>query len=164
MIASPNLVPECNVDTVFVEMLGHKNPNHASSISEVSKTLEGKINAIGFIDDDKRKPPFLLEFNQTIAQINKVRLLKHANKNLYLVAVKPAMDKFIFDLCKDLEIDLKNYGLPSELKAFISCTKKESIRRDTKFKNLLNTLLQKQPEEIVQIKSWIRQYSPYKDI
>ena len=55
MIDHPNLIPECNVDTAVVEMLGYRRPNHAPSITQVSSILENKMmkrHAIGFIDND----------------------------------------------------------------------------------------------------------------
>jgi len=65
MIKHSFLVPECNVDTVFVEMLGYDEPNHAPNIHSVCSILENlpaKQSAIGFIDDDKKKPATYLIF------------------------------------------------------------------------------------------------------
>lgn len=59
MIEHPNLIPECNVDTVFVEALGYKKPNHAPNINDVFKIFakrKATEKLIGFVDDDKRKP------------------------------------------------------------------------------------------------------------
>jgi len=161
MIVYPNLIPECNIDTAFVEMLGYKEPNHASSINEVSKILENnksKQRAIGFVDNDKRMPKYLSQF-EVVENLKTVKLLKHSSKDHYLVVVNPAMDKFIFDLCKKLDIDLAEYGFPGELKAFISFTKRESVRRN--IKNLLNAIKQKNPPEIQKVRFWIAQHSPY---
>lgn len=160
MIKHPNLIPECNVDTAFVEMCGFKDPNHAYSISQVSAILEKKMTdkkAIGFVDNDKRKPQYLKEFKE-IESSNKVSLLKHPQQRHFLVVVSPAMDRFLFDLCKRLEIDLAHYNLPKEYKAFESFTKKQAIKNNAKFKNLLNTIRQKKPEEILKIQSWIDKY------
>jgi hypothetical protein len=68
------------------------------------------------------------------------------------------MDKFIFELCKRLEIDLAKYGFPKEYKAFESFTKKQAIKNNVNFKNLLNTIKLKKPEEILKIQSWIENY------
>jgi len=54
----PNLIPECNVDTLFVEALGYQSPNHAPSINQVCAILEKRGphgRAIGIIDNDKKK-------------------------------------------------------------------------------------------------------------
>ncbi|HWK07614.1 MAG TPA: hypothetical protein VNS58_28480 [Puia sp.] len=161
MIDYPNLIPECNVDTVFVEMLGYKNPNHAPSISQVSAILEKKKanqKAIGFVDGDKKMPKYFDQF-EVLDKINNVRLLKHPNKDQYLVVVQPAMDKFIFSLCNSLGINLADYHFPRELKAFIGFTKKQSIKNDSNFKNLLNTISQKKCLEVAKIRSWITKYS-----
>jgi hypothetical protein len=159
MIKYPNLIPECNVDTVFVEMLGYKNPNHAPDINQVALILNKKKTnekAIGFIDDDKKSPLYFKEFKQ-LDKIGDVKLLKHSKRNHYLVVVSPAMDNFIYNLGKSLGV--KN--LPNTAKEFRLITKKQSIKNNPDFKNLLNTIIQKMPEEIITIKLWISKYSPY---
>lgn len=156
----PNLIPECNVDTVFVEALGYRDPNHAPSVTQVCVILEkksAKERAIGFIDSDKKMPAYLDQF-KPIASSADVKLLQHSNKLQYLVIVMPAMDKFLFNLCQELGIDLTKYRLPTQYKAFQELTKKESIRRNNDFRNLLNAICQKNPPAIEKIKSWIPKY------
>lgn len=159
MIDYPNLVPECNVDTVFVEMLGYKNPNHASSIGQVasiflSKKIKGKI--IGFIDDDKKVPPYFQKF-EPLDKIGSISLLKYSKADHYLVVVKPAMDKFLFDLGNTLDIPKKS--LPNDFKAFKALTKQATIQKNSQFRNYVNAIVQKKPEEIKRVKSWIEKYS-----
>lgn len=165
MIKYPNLIPECNVDTVFVEALGYKNPTHAANIAQVCRIMDQNLtrqSAIGFIDDDKKKPQYFNSF-KVFDQTTKVSLFKHSERPHYLVVVKPAMDEFIHNLCSELEIDVIKYGLPRDLKAFIKETKSPSIRSNPKFRNLLNTIFTKNPANIVKIKSWINTHSPYKE-
>ena len=160
MIRYPNLIPECNVDTAFVEMLGYIDPNHAPDISTVSSILEAKNanqRAIGFIDNDKKKPKYISQFKVFDNGIGNVKLLKHPAKEQYLVVVHPAMDKFIYDLCGVLGVNLSHYGFPRELKTFIAFTKRRSIKTDKNFKNLLNTIKQKNPPEIARIQAWFKQ-------
>lgn len=162
MIAYPNLVPECNVDTVFVEMLGYKEPNHAPNINDVFKIFakrKASEKLIGFVDNDKKKPKEFSTF-VTIDRINDVSLLKHPDREAYLVVVTPAMDEFIFKLCKRLNINIPR-KLPGEFEAFKSFTKKAAIRNNADFRNLLNTVVQKNPLEIAKVKSWIAKFSPY---
>lgn len=97
MIEYPNLIPECNVDTVFVEVLGYKRPNHAPNINDVFKIFAKRKSSeklIGFVDNDKRKPKDFFEF-VIKDKINNVSLLKHPDKEHYLVVVSPAMDEFM---------------------------------------------------------------------
>jgi hypothetical protein len=162
MIQYLNLVPECNVDTVFVEALGYKKPNHASDIANVSLILE-KMNkkgkAIGFIDDDKKKTIYIREF-KVLEKINSVQLFKHPLKEQYLVVVHPAMDKFIFDLHTSLGIKMPK-RLPKDFEAFLSVTKTKAIKNNSDFRNLVNTIVQRRPDEIVKVKEWISKYSGY---
>jgi hypothetical protein len=165
MIDYPNLLAECNVNTVFVEMLGYKNPNHSPDISHISSTLIGgklKGAIIGFIDDDKRKPSYFSEFD-LFDKVNDASLLKHPDRSHYLVVFNPAMDGFIYNLSRYLNVDLPHYKLPGAFEPFMSMTKKEAIRRNSDFKNMLNTIIQKRPIEITKIKSWVSKYSPYKN-
>lgn len=157
MIRYPNLIPECNVDTVFVEALGYPGPNHASSINQVCAILEKRSahgKAIGFIDNDKKRPAYLAEFD-VVENLGNVRLLKHRTKRQHLIVVSPAMDRFIFDLCTELKINLAQYDLPIRFVDFMSKTKREAITRDPKFRNLLNTIRQRNPPKIAKIRSWI---------
>lgn len=81
----------------YGSVLGYKGPNHADNIYQVlSLLVSGKLKgkAIGFIGNDKRKPPSFKEF-KVIDNFKNVKLLKHDSKEYYLVMVNPAMDKFI---------------------------------------------------------------------
>ena len=160
MIRYPNLIPECNVDTAFVEMLGYSEPNHASDIHQVCAILKKQgpnKTCIGFIDDDKKKPEYISNF-ELLQKLTHFSILKHSSLNQYLVVAKPAMDKVIFNLCQDLNIDLSKYGLPKEWNAFLVQTKRESIKRNKNFKNLLNTIKQKNPPDIVKIRSFVSKF------
>ena len=156
MIRYPNVIPECNVDTAFVEMLGYSFPNHAASIHQVCSILEkqkpNKI-CIGFIDDDKKKPGYISNF-ESLNKSAYFSILKHSSLNQYLVIAKPAMDKVIFKMCQGLDIDLSQYGFPKEFNAFLAQTKREGIRTNPKFKNLLNTIKQKNLPDIQMVKSF----------
>jgi hypothetical protein len=160
MIRYPNLIPECNVDTVFVEALGYPEPNHAPSINQVCSILERKRpneKAIGFIDNDKKRPAYLNQF-ELVEDLGNVRLFKHSVKSQHMIIVSPAMDRFIFDLCSELGLDPDQYGFPTTFPAFLSKTKKEAIKRDHHFKQLLNTIRQRNPPKIAKIRSWIAQH------
>lgn len=160
MILYPYLISECNIDTAFVEMLGYADPNHAPNMQQVCIMLEKQkenIKCIGFIDNDKKKPDYISYF-KTEKELIYFSILKHEAKSQYLVVAKPAMDKVIYSLCKDLNIDLSKYGFPNEFQAFLGKTKKLAIKSDKNFKNLLNTIKQKNPTEIAEIKSLVSTY------
>jgi hypothetical protein len=160
MINYPNLIPECNIDTAFVEMLGYSAPNHAPSIHQVCSILKKqKANnlCIGFIDDDKKKPDYISGFI-LLHKLTHFLILKHSSLNQYLIIAKPAMDRVIFDLCQDLNIDLSKYGFPQNFDAFLAQTKRESIKTNKNFKNLLNTIKQRNPPDIEKIKTFISKY------
>src|SRR5205814_9914938 len=103
---------------------------------------------------------YIKEFKE-IDAINNAKLLKHPGRNHYVIVVNPAMDKFIFNLCKQMDINIANFNLPREFNAFVKLTKKESIKNDAQLRNLLNTIQQKNTPEIAKISYWIRSFSPY---
>ncbi|WP_164735488.1 hypothetical protein [Pseudoflavitalea rhizosphaerae] len=112
---------------------------------------------IGFIDDDKKKPAYISNF-KLIEESRCFRILKHEAKSQFLVVAIPAMDKVIYLMCQDLNIDLSKYGFPNEFQAFLSKTKKLAIRNDRNFKNLLNTIKQRNPKEIEQVRFFVAKY------
>lgn len=160
MIRYPNLVSECNVDTAFVEMIGYMEPNHAPNIHQVSSILEKQKSAvpcIGFIDDDKKKPAYISSF-KLFKKGRYISILKHPSKNQFLVVAIPAMDSVIHNLCTDLGIDLSKYGFPKDFKAFLVRTKKIAIKNDKNFKNLLNTIKQRNTEDVEMVKELVSRY------
>lgn len=61
-----NLLTECHIETMLVEMLGYRAPNHQGNNSDVLKAMKttklSRQKAVGFIDDDKIEPKGLDEF------------------------------------------------------------------------------------------------------
>lgn len=56
--------------------------------------------------------------------------------------VGPAIDGFVLDCAKDLDLKLEDFGLPSALKEFTKVTKLVSSNADKRFKNLFKDLEQ----------------------
>jgi hypothetical protein len=160
MIRYPNLIPECNVDTVFVESLGFRGPNHAPDIHQVYTILENKrptLRAIGFVDGDKKPPRYHLNFG-VVENLGDIRLFKHHTKPHYLAIVYPAMDGFIYNLCADLNIDLPHYHLPAAFDAFLRLTKRIAIIKNSDFRNVLNRIQHGNSAKIARIRDWIQLY------
>lgn len=160
MIRYPYLISECNVDTAFVEMLGYVEPNHAPNIQQVCLMMQNsKTNAtyIGFIDNDKKKPSYISSF-KLLDESKYFRILRHETKNQFLVVAIPAMDKVIYELCQELQISPSKYKLPGDFKGFLSLTKKLTIAANKDFKQLLNAIKQKNPEEVTMVKSLVSNY------
>jgi len=151
------LLPECYADTLLVEMLGFKYPNHRSSINEVANAMlhKGYKNqlAIGIIDEDKRQPKYFSEF-ETIDSSDRLTLKKHPDKHHFLIILSPAFEKFIAFAAEAVEVSLEDYGFDRE-KYFKSICKSQQVASNQDVKQLLNTINQKESPPTEQIKTWI---------
>lgn len=139
-----HFVPECYVDTNLIEsLLETDDVNHQKGCNNVAKTMKGKkldgSFAVGIIDSDKRKPSYVNDFNE-IAKSQHLSLMKHKEKSHYLIMIKPAIDDFILDCAKEQDVDVNDFDLPSELKAFTKQTKNINSKKDGRFKRLFKKL------------------------
>jgi len=93
-----NIYTECWADSLLIEMLGYKKPNHQFGINEVIKQLlHTKVNkAIGIIDDDKKKTAPIFKNFSLIDEKESMRLLQFPSSNKYLILLKPAFEKWVF--------------------------------------------------------------------
>lgn len=143
-----DIVPECYIDTNLVEtllnMAGEPTDgvNHQKGCNTVVKTITEKMKgafALGVIDADKLQPSYIKECEE-IAASQHISLLKHRTNNHYFLRIQPAMDKLILDCAEEAGIDLTNYGLTSDLKAFTNITKKVNSKNDPRFKKMFKRL------------------------
>lgn len=139
-----HIVPECYIDTNLAEcLLDSHGVNHQKGCNAVAKKMmESNLKdqfPIGIIDNDKRQHSYLSEFIE-IAHTQHVMLLKHKERPHYFVRINPAMDQFILDCAKEQGLNLKDYGLPSELAEFTKITKDVKAKNDYRFKSLFSAL------------------------
>ena len=139
-----HIVPECYIDTNLVEyMLDSHGVNHQKGCNAVAKKMmESNLKdqfSIGIIDNDKRQHSYVSEFEE-IAHTQHVALLKHKERPHYFIRISPAMDQFILDCANEQGVNLKDYGLPSELKEFTKVTKDVNAKNDYRFKSLFGAI------------------------
>ena len=138
-----HIIPECYVDTNLVSaLLGGIGVNHQKSCNNVISLMKGKFKdgfAVGIIDDDKRKPQYLNEC-VVLAQSNHLRLLKHPQKDHYIITVSPAVEAFILRVAEDAGVDMARYGLPSELDGLKRITKHIVSNKNSKLMILFRDL------------------------
>ena len=58
----------------------------------------------------------------------------------YLIMLKPALEAFLINSCKEISVELSDFELPNSLKELTAITKNVSIADNHKFKRLLKTL------------------------
>lgn len=95
--------------------------------------------AVGIIDNDKRKPGYIDDFEE-IAQCNHLTLLKHKKLSHYFITIKPAADKFILDCASEIKVDVKDFDYSQNLKQFTAETKKVTANNDDNFSQLFKAL------------------------
>lgn len=131
-------MPECFVDTNLIEYLLNAGVNHQHCCSKVVGQLKSTFAdkfAIGIIDKDKVQLGYIQECD-VIAQTEHLTLMRHREHHQYLITIAPAVDKFVLDCAKEQKVDVKDFGLPNELKRFTDETKSVSSNADPRFKSL----------------------------
>ena len=141
-----DIIPECYIDTNLVETLlqigtGKEHTvNHQKGCNNVACTMR-KIEgfAVGVVDTDKKQPSYWGEF-VLIKDSQHLSLKKHESRSQYVILINPALERFLLDCVKEAELDLQDYGLPSNFDEFRHLTKDVDSKRETKFKNLFKAL------------------------
>ena len=158
-----NIVPECEVDTRLVQILGNfkKPPNHAKGHGKVANKMKYDLKnqiALGIIDYDKikiRKSPYLELFITITIQHNLI-LKKHPSLKHYLIIINPAIESWLLENAKNSEIVHKNLG--NNLKDLTDFTKKKNIHFNNYFTAFIKELLQKKADGITTLKTWIEKF------
>lgn len=137
-----DVMPECYVDTNLIEYLLNAGVNHQHCCSKVvgqlNTTFADKFG-IGIIDKDKVQLGYLAECD-LIVQSKHLSIYRHRQRSQYLITIKPAVDGFILDCAKDLDVFPEAFGLPSELREFIKISKSVTSNADYRFKSLFASL------------------------
>lgn len=134
-----SIIPECYVDTCLTETITscYNQFNHQKGCNTVIKIMKEKFGdrfALGIIDKDKRENPYLQEF-ELIGKKESLLLLKHRYKHHYFIQIKPAIEGFFLKAATDIGVDVKDYGIPDELRSLTKKTKQISSKNEQAFKD-----------------------------
>lgn len=159
-----NIIPECFVDTKVAEIVGmaSRKYNHQHGCGDVANRmmrLKDEI-CLGIIDEDKNKGPRAKYFGEfrTCNNENNLILQRHNSRNQYLILICPEIEKWLFNDAKNVKVDPEEFGLPLELKGFISKSKTQDIDRNEGFKRFIKTLINQKAPSISTLKCWIEQF------
>ena len=150
-------IPECHADTTLVRFLSNNDKRiiHASGFPGVGDTMRKAPSGfllIGFVDDDKRVPPYFEDF-KTIQASDKVILKRKAESNMYLVVIQKAIESFLMWNAEQVGIDLNVYGFPNNVKLLGNRLKSLQIEGDNDFQLLLIALDSRNAPGFVRIRS-----------
>ncbi len=149
-------MPECYGDTLLVELLGFKKPNHqVEGINQVLKEMEVRMPkqvAVGVIDFDKKiQHPYYQQFYQ-VDELNGLVKKKHPDRNHYLIMVTPALEKFILKSADECGIES-----PFSEKRLKDISKTQTAENNQQLKQFLNRIIQKKAPGTETLKSWLRE-------
>jgi hypothetical protein len=159
-----HIIPECYIDTKLIKALvpPQTRYNHQKGCSTVTKVMQERFNndfAIGIIDRDKKELDYANQFDLIIEVPDNLQLLKHRNKNHYLIFICPAVEKWIIACAVDADILLQDFGLPSDFLSLTKITKTSKSENNdefsSNFRNLFNALKLENPSNITVLRFWI---------
>ncbi|WP_159472116.1 hypothetical protein [Dyadobacter sp. 3J3] len=154
-------LPECHADTTLLLFLTKNDPRviHASGYSEVgviTRNVPVDTTLIGFVDDDKRIPPYFDDF-EIIDSGDKVILKKKLEKDQYLIVIQKAIESFLIWNANQVGIDLAEHEFPKDVKLLGNRLKSLQIEKDENFQKLLIALDNQNAPGFVRIRSILNQ-------
>ena len=164
MIDIKRIIPECNADTLLVELILQRGkPAHYKGINKVGKRLEKhndtSLFIVGLVDTDKfkREDPYIKLFTQIvedkIAEFG-IGVYKLPDTNKHLIRIHPEFEPWIWKCSGSCYVSPSTYGFNS-LDDLYRATKKNEIRENLKLKKFINSVVMKNPEEIILIRKWL---------
>ncbi len=159
-----HIIIECYIDTKLIKALvpPQTKYNHQKGCPKVVQVMQQKFKddfAVGIIDRDKKELGYVNEFDLVIEAPNILQLLKHQNKNHYLIFICPAVEKWIISCALDAGILPSDYGLPNDFQSLMKITKTSKDENDdefsSNFKELFKALRIKNPAKVAVLIFWI---------
>jgi len=165
---SLSIVPECYADTRLAEILMQsKRCNHQKNLGQVANTLKNKLKdlpALGIVDDDKGSiPRYFSEFD-LLLQTQDLKLLKHHNRNQYLIIICPAIKQCLLNTAKEEAVNQLDFGIKEGLKEFTNLTKSIHLGQSREFTDFVKALVKTEAPSIILLKKWLVDFKDGKSI
>jgi hypothetical protein len=154
------IIPECYIDSCLVEVLlvaDKDYVNHHKGNGKVAKEMKENFDndfCLGIIDEDKEQLDYLKEFEEKKVT-DYLKLWKHRAKHHYIIQIRPVVERWILGICKDNQINLADFNLPTELKALLKITKSVSSRKEERLVKLFKQMKNKNCSPVIELKNWI---------
>ncbi len=155
-----HFIPECYFDTVLLKnILAVRKVNHRQGCDNVVKELsEGKRLkndfAVALIDGDKRKLKYVQEC-ETIVKTNNLVLLKHKNKQHYIIQLVPAIERWVLNVIEEGQVDMDGLNLRADLEGLKDFTKYSCASESEDLHRLCKRLLNCDSTTMRMLKSWL---------
>lgn len=154
------IIPECYIDSCLVEVLlvaDKDYVNHHKGNGKVANEMRSNFEddfCLGIIDEDKEQLDYLKEFEEKKAT-KYLKLWKHEKKNHYIIQIRPVVEKWILEICKNDNINLGDFGLPADLKGLLKITKSVGSRKEDRLVKLFKQMKNKNCHPVIELKNWI---------
>lgn len=152
------VLPECDGDTLMINLLGFKNPNHQFGISVVAKAMQENFAtriAVGIVDNDKKNHPKYFSSFEILDEKHNLILKKHPTKKHYLIFLNPAFDTWIWNHAIDNNIDPSRFKI-RDFKYFMKLTKNQNVHKNENVRQFINALKQKKNSPLNTLENWIK--------
>ncbi len=167
MIDVKNIFPECDADTLLVELIINRGkPNHKKGISEVTKALDmfqnNNSRLVGLVDYDKLKyqnqNKYLVNFSEIILdQKNEdegLIIKKIPNKQHFLIFVFKEFEPWIWKQAQLAKIDSTEFGIKN-LDELYKLSKHYRNIGNANFKKFVNAVVSANPMGIELLRSYL---------
>ncbi len=144
---SLQILPECYADTALVQLFvpDRQTVIHLAGVPNVAKEMQEaaeRENAgirIGFVDNDKRVPPYLQTFD-TVSEQDKVLFKRKSQTEQYLIVIDKAIESFLLWNAGQVNVDVADYGFIPDVRAFGKALKTSAIGNNSNYSQLLTDL------------------------
>ncbi len=163
MIEVKNIFPECNADTLLVELIVQRGrPGHRNGITEVQNALKIDTNhfIIGVIDTDKFKKEerykYIQEFEivENRLEAENLLILRKPDTNKYIIRIHPGLEKWIWDLAIKCSVIPSDYGFDS-IESLMDATKQQKVSENKELKKFINKVVSLNPLPIQTLRNWL---------
>lgn len=154
-------VPECFFDTVLLKklLLTNKRIVHRKGCNNVVNDLDSDrlkdSFAVAIIDKDKRELNYLKQCS-ILYNHNKVVLLKHVNRNQFVIQLNPPLEKWVIEILDENELAMEDFGYVRAYKKLKKQIKDDIDNEgDERLNKLVNAIIKTDCESIKVIRSFL---------
>lgn len=156
-----NFLPECYFDTVLLKnILSVQKVNHRQGCENVIKEMtSGKRLkddfAVALIDKDKKSIKYIKDNCYVVVQTKHLLLLKHKNKQHYIIQLVPAIEKWVLHVIEEGQVDLEGLNLQADLEALKEYTKYKWANESEELKILCKRLIKSNSTTMQTLSYWL---------
>ncbi|HUM52672.1 MAG TPA: hypothetical protein PK431_12690 [Chitinophagales bacterium] len=157
-------LPECDIDTLLVHTILQSKiiPNHKKNINKVVHAMNEDYTdrfCVGIVDIVKDFDKHKKNFSEIANSKDQVVLYKNDNSNQFIVYIKNGVEKFIWNNCQELEVDLTQFNLPNVYEQLVQITKhplRWSNEQKENFRLLFKHLIKQENTGFYNLAIWLR--------